>query len=126
MNPNRTRRDAGTVVGAMESSNAIRAELAIAIGGVKAMPAVRALAKKLKVDLSRVSPSGAEGVITLADVKAAAACPAPALANADSGQRIAMTPCRAFRAHERSGNGSSCRRRPAMTRTNRSAACDAT
>jgi pyruvate dehydrogenase E2 component (dihydrolipoamide acetyltransferase) len=71
--------DAGTVVGAMESSNAIRAELAIAIGGVKAMPAVRALAKKLKVDLSRVKPSGADGVITLADVKAAAANPPPVL-----------------------------------------------
>jgi pyruvate dehydrogenase E2 component (dihydrolipoamide acetyltransferase) len=71
--------DAGTVVGAMETSNAIRAELAIAIGGVKAMPAVRALAKKLKVDLSRVRATGAEGVITLADVKAAAANPpAPA------------------------------------------------
>ncbi|MBP6533593.1 MAG: 2-oxo acid dehydrogenase subunit E2 [Arenimonas sp.] len=67
--------DAGTVVGAMESSNAIRAELAIAIGGVKAMPAVRALAKKLKVDLSRVRATGADGVITLADVKAAAANP---------------------------------------------------
>ena len=72
--------DAGTVVGAMETSNAIRAELAIAIGGVKAMPAVRALAKKLKVDLSRVRATGAEGVITLADVKAAAANPpAPAV-----------------------------------------------
>lgn len=67
--------DAGTVVGAMESSNAIRSELAIAIGGVKAMPAVRALAKKLKVDLTRIQPSGAEGVITLADVKSAAANP---------------------------------------------------
>ena len=79
--PEQDEADAGTVVGAMESSNAIRAELAIAIGGVKAMPAVRALAKKLKVDLSRVSPSGAEGVITLADVKAAAAAPS-SLANA--------------------------------------------
>lgn len=68
--------DAGTVVGAMESSNTVRSEQAIAIGGVKAMPAVRALAKKLKVDLNRVRPSGAEGVITLADVKAAAANPA--------------------------------------------------
>lgn len=67
--------DAGTVVGAMESSNAVRSEQAVAIGGVKAMPAVRALAKKLKVDLTRVRATGAEGVITLADVKAAAANP---------------------------------------------------
>ena len=68
--------DAGTVVGAMESSNAVRSEQAIAIGGVKAMPAVRALAKKLKVDLSQVRASNADGVITLADVKNAAANPA--------------------------------------------------
>jgi pyruvate dehydrogenase E2 component (dihydrolipoamide acetyltransferase) len=39
------------------------------------MPAVRALAKKLKVDLAHVHATGAEGVITLADVKAAAANP---------------------------------------------------
>lgn len=67
--------DAGTVVGAMESSNAVRSEQAVAIGGIKAMPAVRALAKKLKVDLARVHATGAGGVITLADVKAAAADP---------------------------------------------------
>jgi pyruvate dehydrogenase E2 component (dihydrolipoamide acetyltransferase) len=67
--------DAGTVVGAMESSNAVRSEQAIAVGGVKAMPAVRALAKKLKVDLARVTPSGANGDVTLADVKRAAANP---------------------------------------------------
>ncbi|KFN41904.1 dihydrolipoamide acetyltransferase family protein [Arenimonas metalli] len=67
--------DAGTVVGAMESSNAVRSEQAIAVGGVKAMPAVRALAKKLKVDLARVTATGANGDVTLADVKRAAANP---------------------------------------------------
>ena len=67
--------DAGTVVGAMQSSNAVRVEQAVAIGGVKAMPAVRALARKLKVDLARVVPSGGSGDITLADVKRAAAAP---------------------------------------------------
>jgi pyruvate dehydrogenase E2 component (dihydrolipoamide acetyltransferase) len=41
--------DAGTVVGAMQSSDAIRSEAAISVGGVKAMPAVRALANKLGV-----------------------------------------------------------------------------
>lgn len=65
--------DAGTVVGAMQSSDAVRSEQAVAIGGVKAMPAVRALAKKMGVDLSRVRPSGADGVVTLNDVKQAAA-----------------------------------------------------
>src|SRR5438445_4140710 len=67
------RTDSGTVVGAMQSSDRVVSEAAIAIGGVKAVPAVRALAKKLGVDLSRVSPSGADGVVTLKDVKAAAA-----------------------------------------------------
>ncbi len=67
------REDSGTVVGAMQSSDAVRSETALAIGGVKAVPAVRALAKKLKVDLARVRPTGAEGVITLKDVKDAAA-----------------------------------------------------
>lgn len=65
--------DAGTVVGAMQSSDAIRSEQTLAIGGVKAVPAVRALAKKLGVDLARVSATGADGVVTMADVKNAAA-----------------------------------------------------
>lgn len=64
--------DAGTVVGAMQTSDAVRSETAIAIGGVKAMPAVRALAKKLGVDLNRVAPTGSDGVVTLGDVKQAA------------------------------------------------------
>jgi pyruvate dehydrogenase E2 component (dihydrolipoamide acetyltransferase) len=67
------RDDAGTVVGAMQSSNAVHQEQAVAVGGVRAMPAVRALAKKLGLDLSRVRATGAEGTVTMADVKAAAA-----------------------------------------------------
>ncbi|HEY5850384.1 MAG TPA: dihydrolipoamide acetyltransferase family protein [Lysobacter sp.] len=66
------RDDAGTVVGAMQSSDAVRSEQAVAVGGVKAMPAVRALARKLGVDLTRVRASGAEGVVTMDDVKRAA------------------------------------------------------
>lgn len=65
--------DAGTVVGAMQSSNAVHTEQAIAVGGVKAMPAVRAMAKKLGVDLTRVRASGADGAVTMQDVKRAAA-----------------------------------------------------
>src|SRR3546814_13724698 len=57
----------------MESSNAIRSEQASSAGGVKAMPAVRAMARKLRVDLSRVRGTGADGVVTMADVKQAAA-----------------------------------------------------
>ncbi len=67
------REDEGTVVGAMISGNSVHVEQAANIGGVKAVPAVRALAKKLKVDLSRVRPSGAGGVVTMKDVKDAAA-----------------------------------------------------
>jgi len=70
--PEKREADAGTVVGAMQTSDAVRSEQAVAIGGVKAMPAVRALAKKLGVDLSRVAATGAGGVVTLADVKQAA------------------------------------------------------
>ena len=67
------RADSGTVVGAMQSSDAIRSEQASNVGGVKAMPAVRALARKLKVDLSRVAATGTDGVVTMGDVKQAAA-----------------------------------------------------
>ncbi|HET7556923.1 MAG TPA: dihydrolipoamide acetyltransferase family protein, partial [Rhodanobacteraceae bacterium] len=67
------REDEGTVVGAMVAGNTVHVERAADVGGVKAVPAVRALAKKLKVDLSRVKPSGAGGVVTMKDVKDAAA-----------------------------------------------------
>ena len=66
------RTDAGTVVGAMESSDRVHSEQAMAVGGAKAVPAVRALAKKLNVDLSKVIPTGADGVVTMNDVKQAA------------------------------------------------------
>jgi len=67
------RADAGTVVGAMEASDHVVSERAFVIGGVKAVPAVRALAKKAGVDLSKVIPGGAGGVVTLQDVKNAVA-----------------------------------------------------
>lgn len=67
------RDDAGTVVGAMQSSNTVHAEQAVAVGGVKAVPAVRATARKLGVDLSRVRATGTDGAVTMADVKQAAA-----------------------------------------------------
>lgn len=71
--PGAERDDAGTVVGAMQSSNAVHAEQAVAVGGVKAVPAVRATARKLGVDLTRVRATGADGAVTMADVKQAAA-----------------------------------------------------
>ena len=71
--PGNERADSGTVVGAMQSSDAVRSEQVSSAGGVKAVPAVRAQARKLGVDLSRVRGSGADGVVTMADVKRAAA-----------------------------------------------------
>ena len=65
--------DAGTVVGAMQVGDAVVAQAAIAAGGVKAMPAVRATARKLGVDIARVVTSGADGTVTMEDVKRAAA-----------------------------------------------------
>ena len=69
------REDSGTVVGAMESSDAIVAQSVSSVSGVKVTPAVRALARKLKVDLSTVSPSGKDGVVTRADVEQASRKP---------------------------------------------------
>ncbi|NCT88677.1 2-oxo acid dehydrogenase subunit E2, partial [Stenotrophomonas acidaminiphila] len=66
------RADEGTVVGAMVSSNAVHTEQAVAVGGVKAVPAVRAMARKLGVDLARVRATGADGAVTMSDVKQAA------------------------------------------------------
>ena len=90
------REDAGTVVGAMQTSDAVRSEQAVAVGGVKAMPAVRATARKLGVDITRVRASGADGVVTMEDVKrAAAGDPAalrPAAATAAAGTTAYTAP----------------------------------
>jgi len=85
------RADEGTVVGAMQTSNHVHAEQATSIGGAKAVPAVRALAKKLGIDLARVAASGAGGVVTLKDVKDAAAA-GSARISAASATRAMETP----------------------------------
>lgn len=65
--------DAGTVVGKVETRSTVVKENAGAVAKdvaeVKATPAVRALAKRLNVDLFVVKPSGPEGVVTADDVK---------------------------------------------------------
>ena len=71
--PDGARADTGTVVGAMQSSDAVRSEQAVVVGGVRAMPAVRALARKHGVDLALVRATGLDGVVTMNDVKQAAA-----------------------------------------------------
>lgn len=64
--------DAGTVVGKMEASDTLVSEPLATVGGVKVTPAVRALARKLKVNLASVAPSGKDGVATRVDVENAA------------------------------------------------------
>jgi len=64
-----------TVVGRVESSNQVVAEQRVAplaTAGIKATPAVRALARKLNVDLAMVTPTGSDGLITAGDVNRAA------------------------------------------------------
>lgn len=65
--------DKGTVVGKVAVGEEVVTERAIQIGkaaiGIRAIPAVRALARKLGVDLSFVTPSGKDGAITAADVQ---------------------------------------------------------
>lgn len=67
------REDSGTVVGTVETGGEILDEqqgtVAPAQVGVRATPAVRAMAKRLDVDLSIVTPSGPDGLITVADVQ---------------------------------------------------------
>jgi pyruvate dehydrogenase E2 component (dihydrolipoamide acetyltransferase) len=60
--------DMGTVVGEVRSGGEVVGG-ALAPGGVKAAPAVRALARKLNVDLALATPSGPDGAITAADVE---------------------------------------------------------
>ena len=67
------KQDAGTVVGAMQVGDSVRSEAAVAVGGVKAVPAVRATARKLGVDIARVRATGPDGVVSMQDVKSAAA-----------------------------------------------------
>ncbi len=92
--------DAGTVVGAMQSSNTVHSEQAVSVGGVRAMPAVRALAKKLRVDLARVRASGADGTLTLADVKQAAAAASASAGDAPRERTAAPSAASPSRANE--------------------------
>ena len=78
-------RDSGTVVGNMPSSDELIVETSI-VGRdrrqtstrVKAAPAVRALAKKLGVELTGVTATGKNGLMTPDDVRRAASEPAAA------------------------------------------------
>jgi pyruvate dehydrogenase E2 component (dihydrolipoamide acetyltransferase) len=62
--------DSGTVVGEMETSNKVVSDIS-SIGDIKIAPAVKALAKKLKVNLNDVVATGVGGVIRPSDIKLA-------------------------------------------------------
>jgi len=78
------REDTGTVVGNVQSSNEVLNERTSTVGGVKVTPAVRALARKLKVDIGAVSPTGANGVVTASDVRKASENPNAQRAGSES------------------------------------------
>ena len=71
--------DTGTVVGRVEASERVVREAApsfasptgarVGTMAVKATPAVRALARKLDIDLTLVMPTGPDGVVTSTDVE---------------------------------------------------------
>lgn len=70
--------NAATVVGAMEVTDTVLVESATGVTpvksaakSIKAIPAVRALAKQLNVDLAHVKATGSGGQITMEDVKSA-------------------------------------------------------
>ena len=71
--PTRDDKDKGTVVGEVKSGREIIHEAPTGLGptglGVRATPAVRALAHRLDVDLGIVTPSGPDGIITAGDVQ---------------------------------------------------------
>ena len=87
--PAAERDDSGTVVGNVQAGNELLREQAADLGGIKVTPAVRALARKLKVDIRRVRPSGADGVVTAADVRQAATDGSAALGAPEPIQRAA-------------------------------------
>lgn len=67
-----TRQDTGTVAGKIETSDRIIKQVAATSSGIKILPRVRALAKKMGVDLTNITPTGENNTITMDDVKNAA------------------------------------------------------
>ncbi len=69
--------DKGSVVGALEQSSKQWEEREVIVGAaqktgttLKVMPAARVLANEMNIDLSKVTPTGPQGLITVKDVKA--------------------------------------------------------
>ncbi len=68
------REDSGTVVGKVEVGNTVSVEATSSIAGlnIKITPVIKALARKLKVDLSTVKATGKDFLVTQDDVRKAA------------------------------------------------------
>jgi len=111
------RADTGTVVGNVTTSDEVVQQTHSSVGGVKVTPAVRALARKLKVDLATVEATGPEGVVTSTDVRRAAeqgppqapaAAPAPKKAPAPQpDSQTEIRPAAAARSEETSSEQAS-------------------
>jgi len=91
------REDSGTVVGVIETSDVVLKESATGVevksfarSTVKAIPAVRALAAKLKVDLTTLTGTGPGNTITADDVNAAASAGAAPIGEPLQGARRIM------------------------------------
>ena len=85
--------DRGTVVGSLGNDEMIELP-----APVKAMPAVRALAKKLGVDLTKIRGTGGEGKITREDVERAVQnLPPETVYDADASGPIERVPLRGLR-----------------------------
>jgi len=67
--------ETATVVGRMEASGKVIRESPANVDGVKITPAVRAIARKLRVNPAAVIPTGKDGVVTRADIESAAGNP---------------------------------------------------
>lgn len=90
-------KDKGSVVGNLEISEGIMEEGDVIIGtptknttAFKAMPAVRAFAKQLNIDLATVTPTGKDGQITAEDVKKMVGHSLPENAETLHGARLFM------------------------------------
>ena len=59
------------IVGTMDTAHTLTHQQAVVVNGVRAMPAVRALARKYKVDLSKIIPTGVDATVTVEDVEKA-------------------------------------------------------
>jgi len=89
----KVREDAGTVVGEMIVGEEVTSESRAGADGVIASAAVRALARKMKVDLTSIAGTGPDGEVTLKDVRGAEPGAAPAV-KAASTAAAAAAPAR--------------------------------